>query len=272
MTDAKNMIPAYFWTASHAPAGILGKLPSYGGEKTAVSVAAREYRRWLSDSDPLKMLAVQSCLLERDWAYEPTGHKAFDEQRRRSSGLTTGNVSSNVQTSMYIRAKTDRDVNGRKFDKGELRAHDLKALDGWRQRGVPNLDLVKRWINDASLDSVTTIVYLLHHYKGTRDSRGYHELLFHGWVLTDEKCNLINSCQTNQGPKSDAIMRQAIKAFTHERLESQDLLRIEAGEVQYVSDEVRALLPADLLELADAAEAGWRERKGQVEADRPRGG
>lgn len=268
MTEKNTMIPAYFWKATNAPGGILGKLPNYEGFETAAAVAASHYEAWLLDQDPRKMQVVQSCMMEKNWAYEPTGHKTFDEQRRRSSGLMTGYVSSNVQTSTYIRSKTCQEVNGLTYEPGELRAHDLKYLGGLQKRGAPKVSLVKDWINDSSLDDVTTIAYLLHHHKDTRDSRGDREMVFHGWILTDSEYNLLHSCQTNPGQKSEVIMSQAIKALTLERFDSQDLLRIEDGVVQYVSEEVRALLSPEVIDLADAMEA----RRDADAVERPRGG
>ena len=210
------------------------------------------------------MVVVQSCELEKNWSYEPTGHKAFDEQRRRSSGLSTGNVMSNVQTSFFIRPFSNVACNGYQFARGELRKSDLKPFEYLASRGFDGVHTVRGWLNDADFAEQYLILYALHHQKATVGRDGRHESVVHGWVLTDESHNLLCQVQMNKSAKSSAIMDNAIKAFTCHHLNPVDLLRIENGEVRFADDSVRALLSPEVLELADEAEGRT------AGADRPR--
>lgn len=249
-----SMIPAYFWKATHAPGGFVRPLSS--DDRTVARGAADSYERWLRNSDPLDMLVVQSCDLEKDWAREPTGHKAFDEHRRRTSslGVTSGHTSSNVQTSFIIRPYSETECNGRVFPPGALRAADLKYLKILEDCRLDGAHVARRWMNEPGVMNQTTNLYVVHHPKATRGSDGRHELMVHGWVLTDAGHNLLRHLQTSKAEKSSVIMDCAIKAFTLHHLNPVDVLRIEDGEVKFVDETVRALLSDEARELADEAE------------------
>lgn len=263
------MIPAYFWKASHAPGGMVSKLPTYDELTSAVEAAARHYARWLYDPDPLQMCVIEACDLEKDWAYAPTGHKAFDEQRKRSSGISAGNVSSNVQTSMFVRARSNTSCNNLEFAAGELHGVDMGVVGQWKFDGVA---LAKRWLQEESLDNTDTIIYAFHHYRDERDSSGARVPVVHGWALTDTAGKLLHSVQLNPTQKSAVIMENAIKAITMARINSVELLRIEDGKVRHVSDEVRALLDPATRELSDQAEALTEAVAEDSSVERPRGG
>ena len=246
------MIPAYLWKATNAPGGYIRPLTSGGETTTAAAVAAKSYERWLTEDEQRPMLIVQSCDLEKNWSYEPTGHKAFDEQRRRSSGFGTGNVMSNVQTSFYIRPRSRVECNGYQFAPGALREADLKALKELASLGFDGARAVRGWI-DEYVDK-ELILYAVHHQKAALGRSGRHDPVVHGWVLTDESHNLLRQMQTNPSEKSTAIMGNAIKQFTCHHVNPVDLLRIEDGEVKFVDDSVRDLLTPETLERADEAE------------------
>lgn len=219
-------------------------LKSGSGPASAAEAAADSLARWLLDTEPSDMLVVEQCDLEKDWAYAPTGHKTFDEERERSSGLSTGNVSSNVQTSFFIRPHSMTSVNGFRFERGEVRAKDLGVLRSLRtENAAAALATPLAWLDQPSLRDTTCIIYCLHSHTQERDWLGYKKKVIHGWVLTDDHHRLLHQAPLLHNPKSYAILEHGLKAFTNERLNAVELLRIEGRAVQHVSDEVVELLP-----------------------------
>lgn len=192
-----------------------------------------------------KEIVVQACVtpLREPFA---SGNATFDAASKRSSPLMTGNVSSNIQTSSFIRRMNDTHCNGHNFEFGELRRADAKWVDSRRVsgRGVryEGCDTAFQWLNKHYNKEV--ILYCVFHPKAKRDDMGERELRIHGWVLTDRRGNRLES--RVQGDSD--IMRRAVLTFTHYREEPESLVPGNPDGVLYkVSNGSLRFVHADLL-------------------------
>lgn len=157
--------------------------------------------KWLAaGEDPVwQSCVVYSCDVRAD-GDTPSGNAAFDRARNRSSGLMTGNVSSDVQQSWFIRPASSVKCNGMTFDWGALRQADLRALS---------------WLNQMS-DHHPIRQCLEKHYRIDvcayqifHRPRGAEQPLIHGWLVTDAHAGSV-LCRADNGasrsPDSRSIM------------------------------------------------------------------
>jgi hypothetical protein len=108
-------------------------------------------------------------------AYQPlnTGNRAFDKQANHPvAGIVgAGNVSSGVQESQIVRARTETESNGQTYPEGVLRDSDLKR---WREHLPAG---VWRGIIEHTETSRATLYYWFH--------RSGQKIIRHGWAITD---------------------------------------------------------------------------------------
>lgn len=106
-------------------------------------------------------------------------HATFNKQVDASC-IMAGNVTSDVQTSTFIRPRQELECNGRVNAPGHLQEFDLQTFEG-----RPNMDRVLRYIRtDPFFETNTAIGYRVFHYVG-------QQLTLHGFVLTDREHKLI---------------------------------------------------------------------------------
>ena len=131
-----------------------------------------------------------------------TGHASFDRERK-GQYVGTGNVVSDVQTSSFIRARTEVECNGFPFPEGELRQSDLRVFK--YDHGLP-LD-IERAVLEATENEQAILYRFQHHAGGQR--------VVHGYVLTRDgsQCHeLLWSRTTGPTQKSYHVM-QAMTAM-----------------------------------------------------------
>ena len=186
---------------------------------------------------------INACTIKYD-GYSPSGLKTFDEQRLRSSGFTTGNVTSNVQTSNYVRSFHQKECAPHVFDKGVLQASDLKWIKASRvarAQEVASFLATNQSTNDGSDPSCCAIAYLVHHYHGPKYDR---QRIDHGWIITDNDQNLLQRLDISHSMASNQILDQASYVFTCQHENSHPLLKLVNNEIVFVDPEVMAMAEA----------------------------
>lgn len=128
------------------------------------------------DQPAWRSCVIYSCQIRAD-GYTPTGNKTFDEARARSSGLTTGNVLSNVQASQHVRSYRTTRCNGFEFTPCELRRADLESAR-WLKKLSP-LHPVSAYIERH--DQEDQYVYQIFHHARRHDD---NSMQVHGWLVT----------------------------------------------------------------------------------------
>lgn len=124
-----------------------------------------------------------------------TGYAAYDNLARRDSFYVgTGNVSSCVQRSSFIRAFGMREGNGGRFAPGELMEHDLKTM-----RGTFLSPLMGRAIRDPE----RTSPLILYHFF-LPSAKGRVDL---GTVLTEKDYRHVAHVSPNVTQKRAAAFR-----------------------------------------------------------------
>ena len=103
-----------------------------------------------------------------------TGCKTFD---RQISAIGTGQVLGSTQTSWCVRPYSETECNGHQFEKGSLRATDL--------RGFGNIPApVRRWLDENR--ETACILYKFFHCRS-----GGVEKTVHGFVITGRDYKLL---------------------------------------------------------------------------------
>lgn len=194
-------------------------------------------------------ITLQACITPvREKFY--SGVVGFDKHATKNSPLMTGNVSSEIQTSTFIRAKNNLECNGQKFEPGLLRELDSRWVKS-RSNGARRYEggeLALDWLRKHQNKEV--VLYCVFHPKAKRDNQEEAEKIVHGWVLTDRRGNLLESICLN----SVLIVQRAIQVFTNERSvpgslipenTSGDLFEVRGGELIYAHQDVLNELSED---------------------------
>lgn len=103
-----------------------------------------------------------------------TGHSTFD---RQCEYLGTGNVSGNVQKSQYVRARTNTECNGFRFEPGHLRESDLRTFRDMSGSGRSDLPGHVRAYIEAFTESESAILYEIRSWRSGRKT-------VHGYIIT----------------------------------------------------------------------------------------
>lgn len=228
---------------------------SLAADETAKAKAAEWLADWTAGRITHENIEINSCDIQFD-GYTPTGVKTFDEQRARSSGFSSGNVSSNVQTSTLVPSRFFVNNGGVvNFPEGEAQESSLKWI---RNSGIPRSHEVVATVlaaNDepTSSDASVACVYLLHHYHGPKHDR---KRIDHGWIVTDKQGQLLNRFDLSNSATSKKILDQAEYVFTGMNSDSVPLLKLVDNQVIFVDPDVQSL--AD--EIAEQRTQRPRER------------
>lgn len=125
-----------------------------------------------------------------------TGHKTYD---RASHGyITTGNVISGGQYSMYVRGYKETACNGLINEPGHLQHYDLDSF-AWSD------SYFREKIKELASGTESVIAYCIRHYNGD-------DQMIHGYIITDTNYNVLWWTVANNTNKSYLIMLTAIKA------------------------------------------------------------
>lgn len=258
------------------PATFVQMAPAFGQSIKRNTDATEVAAAWLWGTHIQKykhsQLLVQSCCVP---ALTPIGVKRIDEMLYRESetGFMSGNVSSNVQSSIILPAYSQVEVNG--FTKLDRLGNSVTNL---QRDAVGELDDIppgflqhKNWramydspwcsaqdravLNDfksvlqpkagmVAPDEAVTVVRVMH----MRDKQTRHDqpspVITHGWLLIGNRGELHRQCCLNQTAVDLAMMARAKMALTYERYECADLLRIEGGKTVLVHEQVLQRLQA----------------------------
>lgn len=251
----------------------------------ALRYAAERLEELRCGAEHMKDRTVRSfhgLLKQHPLRHIDTGIKAFDKQAEKSGGLMPGNVHSNVQTSTYVRPRTQLQCNGQVNPPGHLREFDLKTYHGAAARSGPEHAVPTKILQ--ALDKRPEVNAIL--YKIFHRNPGAQATTIHGWILTDDQHRHIETARRGEGspgkwsqPSND-VLAVARAVFCMETVDDRRelLLEIDKGRLVFAASEVLAM--------ADAMHQG-RERRGdgqgaagmagteraQEDADlRPRGG
>lgn len=211
--------------------------------ETAKTRAIDWLGRWMAGEITHKDVEINACSIKYD-GYSPSGLKTFDEQRLRSSGFSTGNVTSNVQTSNYVRSFHKKECDPHAFDKGVLQASDLKWIKASRvacAQEVASFLATNQSTNDESDPGRCAIAYLVHHYHGPKYDR---QRIDHGWIITDNDRNLLQRLDISNSRASQQILDQAAYVFTCQHENSRPLLKLVNNEIVFADPEVLAMAKA----------------------------
>lgn len=191
---------------------------------------------YMSGRIPHKNFRVSVCDVP---VLEPTGLKVFDKAYDGSGGtFMTGNVSSNIQQSWFVRPVSQTECNGKQHVPGHLRNFDLIGL----REKVGRIDGARQALSwfDEETEKVpageSSILYMVFHGmpdRGTKDSNK----LIHGWIHTDVYGNLLNQSVLDNSPKSHLVIDKARQVFTHDRSNEEDILVVENGEITLLNTE-----------------------------------
>lgn len=193
---------------------------------------------------------VQACQTP---ALEPTGVARIDKMLKADceAGFMSGNVSSNLQTSVILPAWSRVEVNGfTELDGEKIRPGDLfkKSLDtfrgsSWNDSGDERIfdaveAMVKGWRGGVSEDESVTLVRV-HHMRDV-GTRYLHRIpvIKHGWLLVGDRGQIHYRNQINWSPVSSKLMARAVAVLSCERHNAQDLLKIEDGKFTHVDQSV----------------------------------
>ncbi len=141
-----------------------------------------------------------------------TGHKSFDKQIF-GTGVMTGNVWGDVQTSNYIRGRKIIDCNGMPFPEGHLQDFDLKLF-----QNLPHP--VVTIVRGLAPETEPVILYEIHHWNGD-------EKVVHGYIVTrpDPRTNssrgpVLWFTTTRRSAKSSAVIETIADALNQDAEEA----------------------------------------------------
>jgi hypothetical protein len=131
----------------------------------------------------------------RDSGMTPaSAHSTFNQ---KADLIMTGNVSSNVQSSTFVRARQQLECNGFMNKPGHLQEFDLEGFARNQRDMTPVLEYIRR---DPFFESNTAIAYRFHHYDGkTRQ--------LHGVIVTDEHHRIVRRFD-----REDLVGRRSAKS------------------------------------------------------------
>lgn len=227
--------------------------------QSAAYHAADWLSRWMQGEITHGNVEINACSVEHD-GYSPTGLKTFDEQRERSSGFSTGNVFSNVQTSTYV--DNFHHVEWPVKNKGEFQSYGLKVIEATKADGARQIaDFIRTCpaVNDPERIDKKAIAYLLHHYHGPKSDR---KRIDHGWIVTDNEGRLLKRMDLSHSQISNLIMDRAQDIFTHKHTLQAPLLKIVDNEITFVDPQVQ--------EMADRMRQAAEADSSTAAADGPR--
>lgn len=230
-------------------------------QNAAIEEAADWYMRWQDGQITHENVEIKACKVQYD-GYTPTGLKAFDEARKRSSGIATGNVYSNVQFSTFVQSFFTTKNGHAVLDEGEMYEARIRELAHLKASGF---DRVKRALAAAPFlhdphpshrESMANVHFIFHHH-GPQHDRQRTE---HGWIITGPEQELVARIDLSHRRTSLQIMDQATYVLTGQHEDSKPLLLIKDNQVQFVAAEL------------DAAVAAMREETSESVVERPRMG
>lgn len=111
--------------------------------------------------------------------------------------IMAGNVSSNVQSSTFVRARQQLECNGFTNEPGHLQEFDLKGFSGSARDMGPVLEYIRR---DPFFESNTAIAYRFHHFDGKARQ-------LHGVIITDEHHRIVRRFD-----REDLVGRRSAKS------------------------------------------------------------
>lgn len=211
--------------------------PTRNSNQSIEDQAAEYYERFMSGNIRHKNYRVS--IVERP-VRTPINSKIFEKHYAKCHFMT-GNVSSNVQESFFVRPHLATECNGHKFEIGALRAADLRGVSE-RARNLQGASVALKWFERtaeevkngvaAKLDDVTTILYLVKHYGADKT------LIVHGWMLTDQRGDLLQKLVLDNSPNSWEIMTQAEAVFTHKRRNERLIFEVKDDEVVFTDHDI----------------------------------
>lgn len=244
-------VPAYvaYWSIGD---DFSKRLRAVQSEESVITEAASVLKEFLQGKPQLVSRTIRyfSARVERNPLDVCTGLKIFDRAAYRSGGFMTGNVSSDIQFSSFIRSDSCQHVEGhpdpKSIERGQLRAFDLRPFREACRRTI-GMDLpnaIEREIRERPDE--TTILYMVYHRQGTDREDRAGRIDVHGFVLTDRHGRLLRTATKETGrwartnPDSRTIMEHAIQAFTMATLPDSErpILQIEAGRLALAEDRV----------------------------------
>lgn len=208
---------------------------------TAEHRAADWLFRWRKGEITHKAVEINAVAIEHD-GYSPIGLKTFDDQRARSSGFSTGNVMSNVQTSTFV--DSYHHVEWPAKEKGEFQSYGLNIIKATRAVGAEQIaEFIRKEpsVNNPDAPHHQAIAYLLHHYTGPAHDR---KRIDHGWVVTDSTGQLLKRLDLSNSQTSQLIMDRATDIFTHKHTLVAPLLKIVDNEVVFVDPKIEKMADA----------------------------
>lgn len=196
---------------------------------------------------------IQACKVPE---LTPIGVKRIDEMlaAESSTGFMSGNVSSNVQTSLmlppYLRLSVNgfTKLNGRDIGPGDLQrtALDTMQRSSWNsQADKAALAEIEASLHPVhgkvSRDELTTVVRVMHlRSKETRHKQP-SPVITHGWLLIGDRGQIHYEKQLDHDVVSSLMMERAKIALSCEHTDSVDLLRIGGGNIVFVAPSVLKL-------------------------------
>lgn len=170
-----------------------------------------------------------------------SGLKVFDQAHDSSGGFMTGNVMSDVQTSMFIRSVDNVECNGFPWVPGQLRLADTKWIGECRLEGA---EAARGWLKELSITHQEVILYAVFHPKSSKPG----ERVMHGWALTTKDGDLLRKMVVDSSRHSDEIMQRAVDVFTNNRSNEVLIYKAESGEVVHIDERLAQMLNDDAKE------------------------
>lgn len=192
-----------------------------------------------------KELKVQSCKAPK---LEPTGIKRIDKMLEDSrDGFMSGNVSSNLQTSLMLPAFNRCEVNGftvidgKPLMPGDLQAQALKPFfqSLWNDQ-LDRLALhgAQEALKNVPTDRGTTLYRIIHmRTKETRHT-GPSPVHTHGWLLIDDHDELRFEHRTGNSQAGHSLFERAKQVLTNEHTDAQTILEVKDGRITFVDREL----------------------------------
>lgn len=126
-----------------------------------------------------------------------TIHKKYDGQY-----ISTGNVISDQQYSMFIRGYKRKECNGFVNEDGHLQQWDL---NNWPSRYLPSS--IRERVKKYASGKESIILYCIRHFNGKNP-------VILGWIITDYNYNLLERSIIRWDEKSLEVIGQVTKAVT----------------------------------------------------------
>ena len=191
-------------------------------------------------------LKVQECLTS---SFEPTGVGRVDKMLGADfqGGFLSGNVSSNLQSSLMLPARSTVEVNGFEAIDG------LKILPGYLQAKALDPMLKSPW-NDQrdrlSLARITDALKMLHEDTACTVYRIFHmrsvetrdrqpsPVHAHGWLVVDDEQKIVFRTDYGDSGVGQKLMQRAAQILSCEHTCPVSLLEITQGKITLLDDSV----------------------------------